>query len=207
MPLHPSGRNYLETFKEDRDAIIMAARLGYTEAYVGEHTTDLAETIPSCLMFPSTRVHATSRIKLGTGMLNPSNGRQVACAANVPMLGNLVAGRFTVGISPGGLRSDMDAFENLDRERRALLLYCMILMIAIWTGAAPYGLKGQVWNISIHRTSITEIGQASVLRTFQCPHRPTFPKSDRLLEPFSTGGAAAAARAWEPISANFLLQQ
>ena len=46
MPLHPPGRNYIETLKEDREAIIMADRLGFTEAYVGEHTTDLAETIP-----------------------------------------------------------------------------------------------------------------------------------------------------------------
>ena len=58
MPLHPPGRNYLETLKEDREAIIMADRLGFTEAYVGEHTTDLAETIPSpWARFPA--CHAT----------------------------------------------------------------------------------------------------------------------------------------------------
>ena len=82
MPLHPPGRNYVETLKEDREAIIMADRLGFTEAYVGEHTTDLAETIPSCLMFLSSLVHATSKVKLGTGTLNLPNGHPAAFAAN-----------------------------------------------------------------------------------------------------------------------------
>jgi hypothetical protein len=35
MPLHPPGRNYVETLKEDREAILLADRLGFTEAYVG----------------------------------------------------------------------------------------------------------------------------------------------------------------------------
>ena len=62
MPLHPPGRNYLETLKEDRQAILLADRLGFAEAFVGEHTTDLAETIPSCLMFLSSLVHDTKNI-------------------------------------------------------------------------------------------------------------------------------------------------
>ena len=40
MPLHPPGRNYLETLKEDREAILLADELGFAEAFVGEHVTD-----------------------------------------------------------------------------------------------------------------------------------------------------------------------
>ena len=36
MPLHPPGRNIAQTLSEDREAIIMADRLGFSEAYVGE---------------------------------------------------------------------------------------------------------------------------------------------------------------------------
>ena len=79
MPLHPPGRNYIETLKEDREAIIMADRLGFTEAYVGEHTTDLAETIPSCLMFLSSLVHATSMVKLA-GSPRTASYRPAPCA-------------------------------------------------------------------------------------------------------------------------------
>ena len=120
MPLHPPGRNYLETLKEDREAIILADKLGFVEAYVGEHTTDLAETIPSCLMFLASLVHATHKIKLCTGTLNLPNGHPAAFAANVAMLEHMLEGRLIVGISPGGLPSDMEMFENLDRATEFL---------------------------------------------------------------------------------------
>ncbi len=202
MPLHPPGRNYIETLKEDREAIIMADRLGFSEAYVGEHTTDLAETIPSCLMFLSSLVHATCRVKLGTGTLNLPNGHPAAFAANVAMLDNMLEGRLIVGISPGGLPSDMEAFENLDRDRKAMFLECINTMIAIWTGDAPYNIKGQFWNVSTERTLIPEIGQGTILKPYQRPHPPIVITA---VEPFSAGVTAAAARGWEPISANFLL--
>ena len=44
MPLHPPGRPWGETLREDREAILLADRLGYVEAFVGEHATDAAET-------------------------------------------------------------------------------------------------------------------------------------------------------------------
>ena len=51
MPLHPPGRNITETLAEDREAIILADRCGYSEAYVGEHVTDAAETVTSSMIF------------------------------------------------------------------------------------------------------------------------------------------------------------
>ena len=51
MPVHPPARNYAETLHEDREAFILADRLGYSEGYCGEHLTDLAENIPSSLTF------------------------------------------------------------------------------------------------------------------------------------------------------------
>ena len=204
MPLHPPGRNYIETLKEDREAILLADRLGFIEAYVGEHSTDLAETIPSCLMFLSSLVHDTKRITLGTGTLNLPNGHPAAFAANVAMLDNLLEGRLIVGISPGGLPSDMEMFENLDRDRKAMFLECINHMIALWTTDAPYNLKGQFWNLSTGRTLIQEIGQGTVLKPYQRPHPPIVVTA---VEPFSGGVSAAAARGWDTISANFLLPQ
>jgi hypothetical protein len=42
MPMHPPGRNLTETLKEDRAAVILADRLGYCEALIGEHVISLA---------------------------------------------------------------------------------------------------------------------------------------------------------------------
>ena len=43
MPMHPQGRNPTETLQEDREAIILADRLGFHDAFVGEHLVNNAE--------------------------------------------------------------------------------------------------------------------------------------------------------------------
>ena len=73
MPIHPSSRNYTQTLKEDREAILMADRLGYIEAFIGEHITDVCETIPSPLSFIASVAHDTTQIRLGPGTLNLPN--------------------------------------------------------------------------------------------------------------------------------------
>ena len=67
MPLHPPGRKPAETLVEDREAILLADRLGFAEAFVGEHVTDLAENVTSCLMFLASLAHETKNIVLGSG--------------------------------------------------------------------------------------------------------------------------------------------
>jgi alkanesulfonate monooxygenase SsuD/methylene tetrahydromethanopterin reductase-like flavin-dependent oxidoreductase (luciferase family) len=74
MPMHPPGRNYTQTLKEDREAVILADRLGFSEAFIGEHATDICESIPSCLAFIASLASETKRIKLGSGTLNLPNG-------------------------------------------------------------------------------------------------------------------------------------
>ena len=45
QPLHSINRKYSDILREDMDAIILADKLGYKEAFIGEHFTDLAEQI------------------------------------------------------------------------------------------------------------------------------------------------------------------
>ena len=67
MPLHPVGRDWRQTLEEDREAVLLAERLGFEEAFIGEHVTDLAETITSCLIFIATLARDTKRIRLRSG--------------------------------------------------------------------------------------------------------------------------------------------
>ncbi|MGZ5175860.1 MAG: LLM class flavin-dependent oxidoreductase, partial [Burkholderiales bacterium] len=86
MPIHPATRNYTQTLKEDRQAILLADRLGYAEAFIGEHVTDICETIPSCLSFIASLAHDTRRIRLGSGTLNLPNSHPAQVAAHVSMI-------------------------------------------------------------------------------------------------------------------------
>jgi len=191
MPLHPPRRSYVETLKEDRAAILLADRLGFSEAYVGEHVTDIAESVTSCAAFLASLVHDTKTIKLGTGTLNLPNGHPAQLAATVSMLDNMLEGRFIVGISPGGLPSDWEVFENMGKDRAGMFVECINHMIAIWTGEPPYNLQGRFWNISTEKTMIPDIGQGIIPKPYQKPHPPIVVTA---VEPFSRGLTEAAKR-------------
>ena len=119
MPVHPPGK-LCETLNEDREAFILADKLGYTEGYCGEHLTDLAENIPSSLMFCASLAGFTSKIKLGTAVMNLPHGHPVVWAAQAALVDNLLQGRFLMGIGAGILRSDAEALGILDQDRGAM---------------------------------------------------------------------------------------
>jgi alkanesulfonate monooxygenase SsuD/methylene tetrahydromethanopterin reductase-like flavin-dependent oxidoreductase (luciferase family) len=204
MPVHPPAREYAQTLTEDREAILLADRLGFTEAYVGEHVTDVAESITDCTVFLASLAHVTERIRLGTGTVNLPNGHPAAIATKIAMLDTILEGRFVFGISPGGLPSDWEVFGNLDADRREKFAECIDLILGIWAGDAPYNLEGKHWRISTEKTQIPEIGQGRMVKPFQKPHPPIVVT---VVEPFSASAANAAARGWDIISANFLLPQ
>ena len=93
------GRSPTETLQEDREAIILADRLGFHDAFVGEHLTELTENITSSLLFLATLISDTRRIRLATGTSNLSQWHPVMIASHVAMLDHLAKGRFIMGIS------------------------------------------------------------------------------------------------------------
>ena len=204
MPLHPPKRQPWETYAEDREAILLADGLGYAEALVGEHVTDLAENVTSCLMFLASVAHETQRIVLGSGTVNMPNSHPAAIAAQVAMLDHMLKGRFIFGISPGGLMSDAEVFGNYRKDRNAIFLESINMVLDIWAKEAPYELAGQFFQVSTKNTMIPEIGQGTIIKPYQKPHPPIVVTA---VAPHSKGVTEAAKRGWTPISANFLLPE
>ena len=204
MPLHPPGRKAWETLIEDREAILLADKLGFCEAYVGEHVTDLAENVTSCMMFLSSLVHETKQIMLGTGTINMPNSHPAAIAAQVAMLDHMLKGRFIMGISPGGLMSDAEVFGNFGKDRNEMFLESINMVLEIWKNEGPYKLIGKHFSVTTEKTMIPEIGQGTILKPYQSPHPQIVVTA---VAPFSKGVTEAAKRGWQPISANFLLPQ
>jgi hypothetical protein len=67
MPVHPMHRDWAETLKEDREAIILADQLGFHDAFMGEHLTDRCENVTNSMVFQASLISETKRIKLATG--------------------------------------------------------------------------------------------------------------------------------------------
>ena len=201
MPLHPLGRDWHQTLEEDREAVLLAEELGFEEAFIGEHVTDLAETVTSCLIFIAALARDTKRMKLGSGTVNLANRHPAVTAAEIAMVDTMLKGRFILGIGPGGLRSDAEMMETLDADRTAIFVESIDHMIALWTRTPPYRLQGKRWNLTTDRTALIVIGMVAVLKPFQKPYPPIVVTA---ILPNSNGIAAAAERGWAPISANFV---
>jgi alkanesulfonate monooxygenase SsuD/methylene tetrahydromethanopterin reductase-like flavin-dependent oxidoreductase (luciferase family) len=117
MPLHPFERDTTVTLHEDRQTIILADKLGFYDAFVGEHLTDKAENVTNSLLFLATLIPETKTIKLGSGTSNLSHSHPTLLASQAAMFDHLAKGRFIFGISPGALASDAEALGILDQDR------------------------------------------------------------------------------------------
>jgi alkanesulfonate monooxygenase SsuD/methylene tetrahydromethanopterin reductase-like flavin-dependent oxidoreductase (luciferase family) len=154
------------------------------------------------MIFIATLIHATRSMKLGTGTVNLPSVHPAAVAAQIAMLDHLLDGRLIFGISPGGLLSDAEVFGTLDLDRTAMFAESINHILEIWNSEPPYDLKGKHWSISTARTMIPEIGQGVLPKPLQRPHPPIVVT---VVAPYSKGVTEAAARGWDPISANFLM--
>lgn len=201
QPVHPLDRDYRAVLHENIDAIVLADRLGYEEALVGEHFTDLAEPITSALMFVARLIPETQRIRLGPGVVNLPVYHPVMMAGHIAMMDHLADGRLVWGIGPGGQASDIEAFGNakVDRNRKMVEVFDQIQRI--WWGDAPYAIQGEFFATSTSRTYYPEIGQGIAPRPLQRPHPPVRVTA---LAPHSHGITMAAQRGWDVISCQYV---
>lgn len=202
MPVHRPDRDYTQVLQEDREAIILADRLGYSEAYVGEHVTDAAESITNSMLFQASLISETKQIALGTGTTNLSHTHPVLVAAQAAMLDHLLEGRFLFGVSPGALESDAEALGIRGQDRNEMFAESIGHILDIWKGEPPYDLKGRHWNITTRETLFPEIGLGPIAKPYQKPHPPVL---GTVVAPFSKGVIEMGKRGFLPISANFLL--
>src|SRR5206468_12732241 len=155
-------------------------------------------------IFLATLAGVTKTIKLGTGTVNMPNTHPVAVASELAMLDHLLDGRLVFGISPGGLMSDAEVFGNLEADRNAMFLECINQVLEIWASEPPYRIEGKYWNVVLEKQLMLDLGQGHLPKPLQKPHPPIVVTA---VAPFSKGVTEAAARGWDPISANFLMPQ
>ncbi len=206
MPVHPLHRNYLETLKEDREAVILCDKLGYYDAFIGEHLSDKAENITNSMLFQATLIHSTERIKLATGTTNLSHMHPVLVATHAAMFDHLAEGRFILGISPGALRSDAEVLDILGEDRNQLFAEAIDIILAIWEGEPPYkiDMPDNRYKVTSETSHWPEVGLGIMPKPYQRP-RPEIVGT--VVAPFSKGVVAMGARDFHPLSANFLIDK
>jgi len=204
MPLHPRHRSPTQTLQEDREAVILADRLGFYDAFVGEHLTDPEENVTSSFIFLATLLSETRSIKLGTGTSNLSHSHPVLIAAHAAMFDHLAKGRFIFGVSPGALSSDAEALGILKEDRNRLFAEAIDVILAIWEREPPYDidLPGNRFKVTTATTQVPNVGRGTMYKPYQKP-RPEIVGT--VVAPHSKGVIAMGERDFHPLSANFLL--
>jgi limonene 1,2-monooxygenase len=106
-PFHADpGQNPTLALHHDVELICTLERLGYDEAWVGEHHSGGTEIITSPEVFLGYAAARTSRIKLGAGVVSLPYHNPLWVADRAILLDHLTRGRFMLGIGPGLLSVD-----------------------------------------------------------------------------------------------------
>jgi alkanesulfonate monooxygenase SsuD/methylene tetrahydromethanopterin reductase-like flavin-dependent oxidoreductase (luciferase family) len=201
MPFHHPEKDYAALLAEDQEAVILADRLGFSEAYVGEHFSSWSERITSPLIFLATVIPLTKQIRLGTGVLNLPQVHPGLVAAHAAMFDQLSGGRFIMGIGPGGLVSDLEMFEVGQAELRPQMVQESIdIVLRLWAEDPPYEIDGRFWKFALKDNIWPEFKVGYIPRPLQRPHPPI---ALSIITPNSSSAKVAGERGWIPVSGNF----
>ena len=200
MPLHDKRKNFTELLKQDREAVILADRLNFSEVWVGEHTSCSCEPISDPLQFFASLIHSTKQIKFASGVLNLPQSHPAHVAARVAQFDHLCEGRYIMGVGPGGLVSDMELYGTLGKNTPEMTAESIDLIHKIWSSNAPYEFRGKYWDVVIKDNLYPNLGFGDMLKPYQKP----FPElAISVMSPGSKTAFQAGARGWSMASANF----
>ena len=105
-PFHPAGENPTLALERDLGLIGHLDRLGWDEAWIGEHHSAGSEIIASPEIFIAAAAQRTRHIQLGTGVVSVSYHNPLWVAERAVLLDHLTRGRFMLGLGPGSLPTD-----------------------------------------------------------------------------------------------------
>lgn len=201
MPVHHKDKDYHQSLAEDMEAIELADQLGFAEAWVGEHHCSSVEPITSPLMFMASLIPRTERIKLATGVICMSQYHPALIAGHAALFDHLSEGRFILGIGPGGLPPDFELFGVVDNDRAEMMVESIDMILKIWSSDPPYDIEGKYWSTKVKDWVYDDIGLGRMVKPYQTPHPPIAVSA---MSPYSGTMRLAAARDFEPITANFI---
>jgi limonene 1,2-monooxygenase len=105
-PFHPVEENPTLALERDFALIEHLDRLGYDEAWIGEHHSAGYEIIACPEVFIAAAAERTRHIRLGTGVVSLPYHHPLIVADRIQQLDHQTRGRAMFGVGPGALPSD-----------------------------------------------------------------------------------------------------
>jgi limonene 1,2-monooxygenase len=105
-PFHPVEDNPTLALERDLELVQWLDKLGYHEAWIGEHHSAGYEIIASPELFIAAAAERTRNIRLGTGVVSLPYHHPLMVAGRMTQLDHMTRGRAMLGVGPGLLPSD-----------------------------------------------------------------------------------------------------
>ena len=202
MPLHPPGSNPAQTMDDDLEQLVTLDRLGYKEAWIGEHFTAEWENVPAPDLLIAKALGMTENIAFGTGVTCMPNHNPFMIAHRIAALDHLAHGRFYWGVGSGGFPGDFEVFgfDPKTGEHKDMTRAAIDTVVKIWEDPKPGLYETKWWSFTIPEP-IPEVGLRFHLSPYQKPYPPigvagVSVKSDTL--------TLAGERGWIPMSINLV---
>jgi alkanesulfonate monooxygenase SsuD/methylene tetrahydromethanopterin reductase-like flavin-dependent oxidoreductase (luciferase family) len=171
MPSHPPERPLLDGYAWDLAQLERLDRMGFDEAWIGEHFTAPWEPNPAPDLLIAQALLRTERIKLAPGAHLLPYHHPIELAHRVAFLDQLARGRYMFGVGISALPSDL-ALYGVDAaagENRRMTLESLEIMLSLWTkGATSY--DGRYWRVRPPETQFPFLRLH--LTPYQKPHPP-----------------------------------
>lgn len=173
MPMHPPGSDITKTLHDDLDQIVFLDKLGFSEAWIGEHFTAEWENISAPDQFIAMALGRTENIILGTGVSCLPNHNPFVLAHRIAQLDHLAKGRFRWGVGSGGFPGDLDVFgyDPTGSEHRKMTAVTLDTILGLWRDPKPGLYETEWWRFTVPEI-VEDYGQRFHIKPYQLPHPP-----------------------------------
>jgi limonene 1,2-monooxygenase len=162
-PFHRVGENPTLGFERNLELIQWLDKLGFDEAWIGEHHSAGWETIASPEIFIATAAERTRNIKLGTGVVSLPYHHPLMVANRIVLLDHLTRGRVLFGVGPGALVTDAVMLGIEPTMQRPMMDEALDVIMRLMTDPTPLTYEGEWFKM---REGLLQV------RPFTHPHPP-----------------------------------
>lgn len=172
MPSHPPERGLKEGHDYDLSVLRDLDRLGFTEAWIGEHHTAPWEPHPAPDLLIAQALLQTKQLRIGPGGFLLPYHHPAELANRVAMLDHLSDGRLLFGVAASGLPSDWAMFnvDGMSGANRDMTREALDIILKLWTSDAPFHHEGKFWKVDRPDTMFGFLKPH--LKPLQSPHPP-----------------------------------
>ena len=146
-PFHRAGENPTLAIARDLELVSHLDRLGYDEAWVGEHHSAGSEIIASPEIFIAAAAERTRHIRLGTGVISVGYHNPLWVAQRLVLLDHMTRGRVMFGAGPGSLPTDAAMIGIEQAETRELLEQGFDIIMHLLTSEEPITFSNSRWDL------------------------------------------------------------